>query len=470
MRFLLGVWFSLGLGMAPAPAVEARDLEADRALRYLGYVKVEPTGEALRRATTEGRTYTIDLLLAAGVSIDSAAEDGTTALMVAAETGSAPVLTHFLEKGAAIDAVNRLGETALVAALEPPKDHALHALLDAGASVDIPDVQGRRALHRAIVKGRPETVEALLQAGAAAWVEGDFVAPLELAWKQGDLATIKALVDRGAPPVEWNPATTSFFWKAYRERDPGAMDLLQRSHATPPGLPGADQPLLAVAVLWQDPAFVRRLLQWGADPNTALRIPASETFIQTTGKPGLAYYLENEPGMTVLMLAAGLGCSDAVSALLEAGAHRNQATGHYQMIAQSFAGRTGNAESLLLLLGRSPRPQDQAMTIHISITTQMATVYKKGVPWLKTSVSTGREEFPTPTGRFVITDKHRSRVSTIYDVPMPYFMRLSGRDFGMHEGYVPGYAASHGCIRLPADVARQLFKEADVGTLVTIGE
>jgi lipoprotein-anchoring transpeptidase ErfK/SrfK len=51
---------------------------------------------------------------------------------------------------------------------------------------------------------------------------------------------------------------------------------------------------------------------------------------------------------------------------------------------------------------------------------------------------------------------------------MPYFMRLSCLDFGMHEGVVPNHPASHGCIRLPGDVARRLFAEIPVGTVVTV--
>jgi lipoprotein-anchoring transpeptidase ErfK/SrfK len=51
---------------------------------------------------------------------------------------------------------------------------------------------------------------------------------------------------------------------------------------------------------------------------------------------------------------------------------------------------------------------------------------------------------------------------------MPYFMRLSCLDFGMHEGVVPNYPASHGCIRLPSEAARKLFAEIPVGTLVTV--
>ena len=70
---------------------------------------------------------------------------------------------------------------------------------------------------------------------------------------------------------------------------------------------------------------------------------------------------------------------------------------------------------------------------------------------------------PEPT-----TDKKTEHVSTIYKVKMPFFMRLNCRDFGMHEGVVPDHPASHGCIRVPRDAARKLFKEVPIGTLVTI--
>jgi lipoprotein-anchoring transpeptidase ErfK/SrfK len=53
-------------------------------------------------------------------------------------------------------------------------------------------------------------------------------------------------------------------------------------------------------------------------------------------------------------------------------------------------------------------------------------------------------------------------------VPMPFYMRLSGRPFGMHAGYLPGYPASHGCIRMPKDKAILFFKNVLVGTSVRI--
>jgi lipoprotein-anchoring transpeptidase ErfK/SrfK len=99
---------------------------------------------------------------------------------------------------------------------------------------------------------------------------------------------------------------------------------------------------------------------------------------------------------------------------------------------------------------------------------QRVALVKNGVPVYRTQCSTGRPGYSTKRGEFVITNKERNHRSTIYHVDMPYFMRLSCLDFGMHAGYVPNHPASHGCIRLPEDAARKFFSEIPVGTLVTV--
>jgi lipoprotein-anchoring transpeptidase ErfK/SrfK len=106
--------------------------------------------------------------------------------------------------------------------------------------------------------------------------------------------------------------------------------------------------------------------------------------------------------------------------------------------------------------------------IEITLASQQVSLIKDGVPIFNTVCSTGREGYSTQVGDYVITDKERSHRSTIYKVEMPYFMRLSCLDFGMHSGVVPNYPASHGCIRLPDDAARKLFAEIPIGTLVTV--
>ena len=84
-------------------------------------------------------------------------------------------------------------------------------------------------------------------------------------------------------------------------------------------------------------------------------------------------------------------------------------------------------------------------------------------------ISSGRKGRSTPTGNFTVSEKDKNHISTIYHCPMKYFLRLSGMSFGLHVGQLPGYPASHGCVRLPEEVAKVLFEKATVGTSVTIG-
>ena len=60
------------------------------------------------------------------------------------------------------------------------------------------------------------------------------------------------------------------------------------------------------------------------------------------------------------------------------------------------------------------------------------------------------------------------KVSTIYGVEMPYWMRLSGTAYGVHAGVLPGYPASAGCIRLPSSAAKVIFDNTTYGTRVNI--
>ena len=136
------------------------------------------------------------------------------------------------------------------------------------------------------------------------------------------------------------------------------------------------------------------------------------------------------------------------------------------MLPLYFAAWTENWQCVQMLLGGGPMP-DQ-LRVEISLAKQNMAVIKDGVTVFTTQCSTGRQGFTTPPGQYVITDKDRDHRSTIYKVPMPYFMRLSCSDFGMHGGVVPTYPASHGCIRLPSEVARKLFVEIPVGTVVMI--
>jgi lipoprotein-anchoring transpeptidase ErfK/SrfK len=85
------------------------------------------------------------------------------------------------------------------------------------------------------------------------------------------------------------------------------------------------------------------------------------------------------------------------------------------------------------------------------------------------NISTGKTGHDTPTGTFKVTQKHIDHFSNKYNnAPMPYFMRLTDDGVGLHAGNLPGYAASHGCIRLPYAMAQELYYHTPSGTPVTV--
>ena len=95
----------------------------------------------------------------------------------------------------------------------------------------------------------------------------------------------------------------------------------------------------------------------------------------------------------------------------------------------------------------------------VSLNKQKLTVYDSGRLVGSTQVSTGRDGFETPTGIFSIIQKRRQHYSNLYNgASMPYMQRLTWSGIALHAGVVPGYPASHGCVRLPRTFARDLFR------------
>jgi lipoprotein-anchoring transpeptidase ErfK/SrfK len=114
-------------------------------------------------------------------------------------------------------------------------------------------------------------------------------------------------------------------------------------------------------------------------------------------------------------------------------------------------------------------PSSGAVRVLVSIPQQRLYLFR-GAELIATSrVSTGRRGHPTPTGTFPILDKRVEHYSNLYDnAPMPYMQRLTMWGIALHGGHVPGYPASHGCIRLPRAFARRLYGITARGTPVTI--
>lgn len=235
-----------------------------------------------------------------------------------------------------------------------------------------------------------------------------------------------------------------------------------------PPQPPDRTPDLFRAVAAADAKIVGELIEGGVCVDAILPHPAPKDLLDRFRDTSVEYYLTEETGLTPLMLASAMGYADIVKLLLERGAKRNALTKRHHTFALWLAGRNGHIEVMQLLLGVEPGQDADRAKIHISLADQTAWFWRDGKIERTMRVSTGRKKFPTPKGRFVVTDKYRDWKSTIYPARMPYFLRLSCKDFGMHAGVVPGYPASHGCIRLPAEDAKALFAEVPLGTLVEI--
>ena len=154
-------------------------------------------------------------------------------------------------------------------------------------------------------------------------------------------------------------------------------------------------------------------------------------------------------GMAAIALLGG-------ALLLSPASVRGQATSTLQLLPGEY----------LWLPELSPRGP---VLVLVSLPEQRAYVYRNGVRIGVATVSTGKPGYETPTGVFTILQKKREHYSNLYDdAPMPFMQRLTWDGVAMHAGRVPGYPASHGCVRLPHAFSEKLFEVTARGMTVVI--
>jgi hypothetical protein len=113
------------------------------------------------------------------------------------------------------------------------------------------------------------------------------------------------------------------------------------------------------------------------------------------------------------------------------------------------------------------------LVIAISIDRQKVTIFDSNGVFAQSPVSTGMKGHPTPMGVFSVIQKHKFHHSNIYsNAPMPYMQRITWSGVAMHAGVLPGYPASHGCIRMPTAFAVKMWNWTKMGArvIVTPGE
>jgi hypothetical protein len=111
------------------------------------------------------------------------------------------------------------------------------------------------------------------------------------------------------------------------------------------------------------------------------------------------------------------------------------------------------------------------LMVLVSVPEQTMHVYRNGILIGRSTVSTGSPGHATPGGVFTIMEKKQEHYSKTYDnAPMPNMHRLTSDGIAMHSGNLPGYPASHGCIRLPYDFSQLLFSATARGGTVVVGD
>ncbi len=105
----------------------------------------------------------------------------------------------------------------------------------------------------------------------------------------------------------------------------------------------------------------------------------------------------------------------------------------------------------------------------VNLDTQRAVLFRNGTPIGASTLSSGKPGYETPTGVFTILQKRVEHYSSTYNnAPMPYMQRLTWKGVALHAGQLPGYPASHGCIRLPKEFARLLYGVTGLGMTVVV--
>jgi hypothetical protein len=138
---------------------------------------------------------------------------------------------------------------------------------------------------------------------------------------------------------------------------------------------------------------------------------------------------------------------------------RNKARSRASDKSESKAGRAAD---------KSPPIPSGPLHVIVSIDKQRATLFADGQPVASTAISSGTASHPTPMGVFTVIQKDRHHVSNLYDASMPYMQRITWSGSALHQGPLPGYPASHGCVRLTESFAQLLWKTTKMGARIIV--
>lgn len=507
----------LEAGANPSVAVDTGGMLVVQALREgkLGAVQLllengtsprseGPMGETMVELAVEnGYLSVLKQLVKRGVRLGEEKGLGRRLLHTAFENERDEVLRYLLSQGVDPNERNERDETLLHAAISSSRLEVLASLEEYGVSLDDPDARGWRPVHLAILSRDYDLLNRLLESGARGDLESGHeraaVSPLQLAFENRLFSMARLLLRYGVPIED----------ELYRAVERGgrdgryAVELLLDAGAAPTGSMGGkqDAPLnlavrtgeweiakllldagasvdavglsgqtpLHVAVARGDARMAGLLLDMGADANKPFGRGPKKLFLDLVETKGIGKWaLQNSSGLTPVMLAADTGNVSVAQQLILHGASTKTSTKvrYNRMWPLTFATRRSDVPMMQTILGR--KPGKEGIWVRVDLSQQRAYVFDGEEQIYSSRISTGKRGYRTRTGKFVVTNKYRHWNSTIYGSSMPYFQRLSASDFGFHVGHVPGYPASHGCIRMPYSGAKKLFSLTQVGDYVEI--
>ncbi len=167
-------------------------------------------------------------------------------------------------------------------------------------------------------------------------------------------------------------------------------------------------------------------------------------------------------GVRALLVMAAMALVPATGALADIGPEANRPAVPQLRPGQSIWFETPE-------MVKASTRADAPVRVVVAIRQQQALIYRGDRLVGVTTVSTGSPGYETPLGEFTILEKKVFHRSNLYsNAPMPYMQRLTWGGVALHAGVLPGYPASHGCIRLPKAFARQLFDLTAMGGTVLV--
>ena len=115
------------------------------------------------------------------------------------------------------------------------------------------------------------------------------------------------------------------------------------------------------------------------------------------------------------------------------------------------------------------RPAGAPLVAVVGLAEQRISIYDAKGKIMESPVSSGQPGYETPAGIYSIVQKEEEHYSNVYDdASMPFMERITWTGMALHSGVLPGYAASHGCVRLPYEFAERLYDVTSLGMRVIV--